>query len=710
MRYFTLYLIFCSLSILITCSGDDPVSPQSNDTNLLHTQDVGSEGGTVELDNVVIDIPLGAFSSVNAVKIYSTIEKTQLDASLITSRYIIDGFPNTFEQPINIRLKNNSSRIDDTCQIAVGRGGFDPDITDSTKSGYSYDIITVVDSSGWLCYQIPANPAGSFAHKASAEIFTMEHYLITLFGLYPEYTKVNYSHFTIHYVKGPDSDINQTANYLEDALAAITSSGYDLSGMGFPHRAFIRFEDYNDAKIVISKNKESKYIATLYITVNKVSGQDYTDYELKVRSRLYQIIPVLYGLSQYNTNLKWFTYALSTWSEDKFMYPPTHCSKNYTGNQMAPFKGMQAAVYRSFLDPIKHGYGMSTFLKYMVKHHSETILIHALEHMKSFGEHPFNAFEPYISDDRGVWWSDYFKEHILGDPCDFDANEMISSKSGDFIINGANDTLETFKHAFYDLSARAYYIGLNYNEIGDDDFIRITATCDSIYLSDLNILVFSYKDNTLQFIDKGNAVTIENIASYKSAGQNLVAVVVNSNADERYYASRTSEVDLRFQYQKSTAVTFKSVKIRCIIKPEFQYDHGATYWGETLETLWLFNGTSSNGVFTSSEPSEMVHGNTATGTMTVSFNPITFDIISFEADLSYMIDLNNRLDMSISGTTVPHFHSSGWEEARIQGVETCYSITSLGYFNLFDITNYNWVTLKSYDCNTSSLIVVELWD
>jgi len=72
--------LLCFIFILITsgCSGDDPVSSVPADTKLIHSQEVGLSGGTINLENVVIDIPSGAFNDNNQICRVS-FKKSKLD-------------------------------------------------------------------------------------------------------------------------------------------------------------------------------------------------------------------------------------------------------------------------------------------------------------------------------------------------------------------------------------------------------------------------------------------------------------------------------------------------------------------------------------------------------------------------------------------------------------------------------------------------------
>jgi len=104
------------LAILLAgCSKDNPAEPEE-DPDLILTQDIGTAGGTISTDSLIVSIPPRAFDSAYAVKLFHGSVASPYDSVAVTDKYRLEGLPGSMTIPVDIYLKTSDS-VGDTSWV-----------------------------------------------------------------------------------------------------------------------------------------------------------------------------------------------------------------------------------------------------------------------------------------------------------------------------------------------------------------------------------------------------------------------------------------------------------------------------------------------------------------------------------------------------------------------------------------------------------------
>ena len=159
---------------------DDDIITVDPGYNLIGTQVIGSTGGEINLDSIIVNIPSGAFGENNEISISVGEENDGFDEYGISSLYQISGLPSTINKPIRLSIKYHGTLEGDTL-IAIGEMHYATSL-DSTL--YSYETYNASDSSGYLVYDLPVySSLARLAEPENITIFSHKQNLIAIGGI-----------------------------------------------------------------------------------------------------------------------------------------------------------------------------------------------------------------------------------------------------------------------------------------------------------------------------------------------------------------------------------------------------------------------------------------------------------------------------------------------------------------------------------------------
>ena len=100
-------------SIIASCdklnNNPDP-DPEDNPESVLAEGNIGSSGGIIEAEGIILTIPSGSFSDAVTVQILAGEESDNVFGdNLITGLYRIDGLPNDFTIPVEVAIECSGS-------------------------------------------------------------------------------------------------------------------------------------------------------------------------------------------------------------------------------------------------------------------------------------------------------------------------------------------------------------------------------------------------------------------------------------------------------------------------------------------------------------------------------------------------------------------------------------------------------------------------
>ena len=104
-------LLIVSLIGFTSCNKDDmPDNPIIED---MISKEIDESGGELELEELTITIPAGSFEGRHTISIVKEINTSTAFEDLLSASYLVEGFPEDYELPFQIRLTTEEDLPDD---------------------------------------------------------------------------------------------------------------------------------------------------------------------------------------------------------------------------------------------------------------------------------------------------------------------------------------------------------------------------------------------------------------------------------------------------------------------------------------------------------------------------------------------------------------------------------------------------------------------
>ena len=144
-------IIIAGLMAFYGCKKDKN-NPPEDKYNLITSQTVGKEGGSIISDNVVIEIPKNALSSSTLIELYSSNTKNPYGDEGNSDVFWLNGLPDQLNAPLKISLRYRGTLTDESYigfgKYVIATSGQDTTLTET--------LVPATDSSGFLQAEIPA--------------------------------------------------------------------------------------------------------------------------------------------------------------------------------------------------------------------------------------------------------------------------------------------------------------------------------------------------------------------------------------------------------------------------------------------------------------------------------------------------------------------------------------------------------------------------
>jgi hypothetical protein len=163
-----LCLLFAGWICLVPGCGDDSTSPQTEPVRPLVQGTVDESGGELEHDEVILTVPDGALAEMTDLAVYSDLGDHPFDEDYIPT-YRITGLPSDLGVPVTLRFRHGLTLAgEDSLTLLLGemREAY------SGGSGFNWQAIAGRDSSGWYIAELPrgALDLGEKADDAEVKI------------------------------------------------------------------------------------------------------------------------------------------------------------------------------------------------------------------------------------------------------------------------------------------------------------------------------------------------------------------------------------------------------------------------------------------------------------------------------------------------------------------------------------------------------------
>jgi hypothetical protein len=719
MKHMPVLLIAALLTCLLSCSEDKPTSPGGPDYDLVASETIGPAGGMLEDEDFTLTVPPGAFGEEAQLKLYASADDQPFEAYQITGSYRLEGVPAHYALPLEMRVRYRGT-LSNPAHLAAGTEGT---AYGSGESIFSYQFYPAADSAGYLVARLPVPEAGRSLRRAGSlarghGAGFQGYLLIMVLGLRDYfYHFTSGGHFMIWYPIDRALLIDDLAGYLEAAYDTCAAMGFRPDeAKRWPQEVHILPHGLKSAaeyaEFVPILPDEGVCLEAFYLNndnfddwhldeIRMSAGREVVDLMLFTYDPVYpraspHVIP----------NQEWLDCAVERWSEAKFTDTPGHVPADFRSHEMEPFAGME--IQEDMSGEQEHGQGMSALIEYLTApdRFGDRVLAPIYQRISN-SEIPGRAIVEHIDEYPNVWWPEFFRRYVGGQIYGVRSGVFTAydHTAGDF--QTSQDTARTFHGTYRDLSAKLYMVELDNQNLPEAAELVFRAGSDDVDDDDLQVIVFTVKDDALEFFEQGLEVTVGNVKGLTQDGYDLLAVVVNSSFEEWLFEDQ-SEIDLEIRLKEAD---FNYCWIYGAVTGHWQNSQGESYesW---YSNEWTARGSFQNNTFTGS-PIPEIDGDLCTGFVEVVVDPITRQVTSFTAEYftpSFMNDM--WWTRNIAGGNVPYHGDLEWaglmgDEYVCEGSGTSGCISAFEY--MWEQDDGWWQGFEAFHCEEDSRLEIRLY-
>ena len=567
--------------MLSSCNVTDILDANKEKNQNNDSIEIGTDGGTITVDDLTITIPAGAFTQTANIKVTQTGSNNSAE-DIVTPIYSIEGLPDNYSLPIDVTIKINGTTNNETYLIVQTKSFVQSLHDDETTNIYFNASI----SGDLLKSQIPSlqsslekNIVNNNGTNLNA---TSSFSILNIFGASNKksYTTEN-NHFKITYDATKDNIANITSlgQYLENSYSIIKNIGFDYSRRTkWPVNVYIEDLEIN----IYGYFKSSHFgLNSDYMRFNRLNLNKPTQLEVTAIHEFFHLVQSLkdpritFKRAGYPAPHLWFNEACSVWSED-LVSPPDYISYIKDNNTVKePFEGMQANL-ETARDATYHGYGMSAFVKYLVTKYGQSILVKIYEKIFN-GRNVLDAINNSINYNLFLEYTPFLEQYAQGkiySDCQYD--DLVQSlREGIFRIQTDSDSVKSFSANYRELSAKIFLVRLDNPNFQDDASLNLSVDQD---MCDISVFSYPQSGGKVELVGQGQKdYVVQNLKGFLQQGKSLIVMVTNSNFISNNY--KPSDLDIKLTMRVKIN---KKVSVAVTISLD-----GVTYREKTNNEDWI---------------------------------------------------------------------------------------------------------------------------
>ena len=659
--------LFCCI-VILSCSnstGPDKTDPGDNnggETKDTVTQTIGTSGGTIDNNDIVIDIPAGTFNDDVEIEL-QRIDNDDFADEGLTDTFTLTGLPEKFSQPLEIRLKY-TGEVDGGIYLALGMDVLAKSIQEVTTS---YDMIPADYADGYISAVIQPTGSSGFARRTGHADDNSGTVTVKAVKEFSSHV-TSQGHFSITYPTATvtSSSVEKLGTYLEEAYSTYL-------GMGFSYDARTSWPVSVTVKTLKSTtfgyHAASKLgINHSFLEFNTLKMNDSDELRRTAGHEFFHLVQELYDPRYvtsrilFNGPQLWLEEACAVWSEEKFTDSQNYVSVIRQGHEMSPFNGMkpQDGAKEDY-----HGYGLSAMIKYLTGRYSESILEKMFTDIKA-GKDPVEAVING-TETPAKWWQEFIWRYTIGEIYGVEQAQILAEKSGMYSIATDADTLHTFTGSYVDLSARMYMIRLDNGSF--DDGAKLKLSVDGTN-SGISVVRFRLNPATMEHLASGaSTVEVDKLKDMKASGWHLLAIVTNHRHVKPYTGTSTINLEVKVDSPKAPVFNFNQFSFSSYLYGRIVNSDGTTSEGlRNPNYSYMESGTLTGSQFTSTFTIDSEHA-PSSGKITCTFDKFFTKItsITFEAT-TLNTSLQTTYTLEFEGVDFEYSRNNqGWREYKISG-------------------------------------------
>lgn len=476
MNYLKIITIVVFL-VLLSCKEESPTEPENNE-QILASAVIGTGGGSIEYEDILISIPPGSFQSEHEIKILRD-ESVQPDFNNIYSPiYVIGGVPSTYFSPIEINIISSVIENGEPV-IAVGEEVFSRVQGTTIRSYY---FLKSDEDGEYVTADLPAADDGFYKSSGIDEEETRIPVMVA--ARVATYTTTQ-GHFQID-VEGSSISIlalEALGSYLEEAYTYFQSIGFDYSARDrWPMSVLVTPEQKNYGEYSNSRLGNNFGFMELSTTdvqnaltdaeVRRTAGHEFFHFVQSLYDPRNRISKAVFSYDWY-----WFDEAAGTWAEEKFTEESGYISDNFKQNLSAQLNGIQKGEE---IDDRKHGYGMASFVKYLTTQLGNDILAEIYEQVLN-GESILDAvFNETFSKEELL--PNFFTSLIRGEIYNVGQGFWRGNFSQEVTITNETELPRIFQDNYPDFGLKIYKVSISDSQLKESDILKAAASNPNTFI------------------------------------------------------------------------------------------------------------------------------------------------------------------------------------------------------------------------------------
>jgi hypothetical protein len=711
-------------------------------------------GGTIAVDGFQVSIPEGALSGEMTVKIKMVEDTLPWAGHLVSEVYQIEGLPADLTMPLQIRIRYQG-KLQATSLICRSMSGIIPY---NGTAGNLYRFFTATDSSDYLIGSISTGQSGGLGKSVRTPSGETRQTYAALTGFSQKLSE----HFRITLPQEWNPNIKEAmSEIMEENYTVIKNLGFSFSKMPSPP-----WEVYAVPFSLQDQKRYGMFLPELDLKQfnylfdeAKVHDMDLYYYVLRAAGgrELFHSVLSTYDQKYFqSSNGKvepsrfWWHHAVASWAEEEFVtysHGYTHpldfeTATSYDPAEIIPlasFRGLQTGAGNTETTALKHGGGMTVFVKYLVTTYGKKVLP-AIYHFIGEGDAPVNALIKGVKsvDNTAVlsnWWPEFFKSYMLGKLYGLDESMFMDAAEGTFSITSDQSTEATFDRDYPDLSARIFHIQLEYEDLSPEADLQLTLTGQPVAARETRLMLFQYSNTSGEFLQFGDEayeqITVSNCKTLMDQGyKDLYSVVVNSHV-ELPAAKGTSGIILETKLLETQLAEYNRCSVNITVTGQWNsesgpsnYNLGGFYWscedGEFTDKSFTHKIDRA----TSENLQGYKYGTLFQRELKIEFDPNDFTITRIEAtmlDSSYsdlVADNRTSLSFILLDCEIPVVKQGKDIQGRpyivceILGDAVCVQTPDYKHeIHTYDRDgNHTWLKLEEYNCTEDSKISIQFWN
>jgi len=743
-----LVLLLTSVFILSTCKLSETETnnqPVDSGFYLIGTQVIGSAGGEINLDSIIVKVPSGAFDENNEINIYVSEENDGFDEYGSSALYQLDGLPSTINKPIKFSLQYHGTIEGDTL-VAIGEMGYAVSLDSSL---FAYHTESATDSAGYLVYELRTNSNLAKMNFSKIENNNEEINIVALTDytnsfsanrlfeisyprIYEQYAIKVGEHFENSYNKCKSMGLDPTARDWVDSPASVMIKQLDYDGGYRAGQEEFEIESDDELRGLINQGKfEINWgLLNLDLKLKTTIGHEF----LHLIQNLYEFS----STSRIEDEQGWLEEATAVWIQEKYVDNSSYYPTDYNEREYYPFDGWQFGGRPVEDKYAEQGYGLSMLIKRLVWHFGEGVIVDIFDAVKA-GTLPSNATDPVdavlsvINHPVEVFWFNTLSWYTLGEAYNKQVNFKFLNNSNNYkgtVLIDPTFTTQSFKLGYHDLSGKLFKVQAG--DISTLTKLPLSFSVDDI--ENCGILVCKFKQGSKEITTIGEVfpgndgiVTIDDVKPIFDEGYELVVMVSNGshNKNSNYQNSHDIELIIDRPVEINGRIDFN---IEC--KGTY-LENTNLYWnsiGVDTSYYLIDNPAKITNFDPNLNPNISISGNVVTlisditdhvGRIIQLFLVLEFDDIknpslinSFNCSrvLVYQdANTDERTEERMSGQNIPLVNdvSSSPLRFRLDG-NVVANLTDVQYEftmenRLFNPTGYSNTTLTSFDATTGQI-------